>query len=95
LKVKQLIPEILDIIAEHDTRKGFASVNDGLMRDADKLWRFSQEGFWADVRRFKHDKFKRKEKLEKDIEKQGFFFSKEAKQLAKSELKKRMKEDFS
>ncbi|HLC75344.1 MAG TPA: HD domain-containing protein [Candidatus Nanoarchaeia archaeon] len=32
---------ILDIVRQHDTRKGFLSVEDGVMRDADKLWRYT------------------------------------------------------
>jgi HD superfamily phosphodiesterase len=41
------IDEILDIISQHDTRKGFISKNEGIVRDADKLWRTSKEGFGA------------------------------------------------
>lgn len=32
-------PIILDIISQHDTRKGFLNLEDGIVRDADKLWR--------------------------------------------------------
>jgi len=42
-----LVPEILEIISHTDTRKGFISKNEGLVRDADKLWRTSQRGFAA------------------------------------------------
>jgi hypothetical protein len=37
-----LIDEILEIISQHDTRQGFISKNEGLVRDADKLWRTSR-----------------------------------------------------
>lgn len=43
-----LIPEILEIISAHDTRKGFISKNEGAMRDADKLWRYDEYGFLSD-----------------------------------------------
>ncbi|MBN2052407.1 HD domain-containing protein [Candidatus Woesearchaeota archaeon] len=36
-----LIDKICEIISEHDTRKGFLDLNDGIVRDADKLWRFT------------------------------------------------------
>lgn len=37
----QLVPHILEIISQHDTRDGFYSLEDGITRDADKLWRFT------------------------------------------------------
>lgn len=43
--------EILEIISQHDTRKGFYSKEDCIVRDADKLWRFSSKGFKADYER--------------------------------------------
>ena len=33
--------DILEIISQHDTRKGFLNTNDGIVRDADKLWQFT------------------------------------------------------
>src|SRR3989344_732180 len=41
---------ILEIISQHDTRKNFFSTEDGAMRDADKLWRYSKVGFEADIK---------------------------------------------
>jgi hypothetical protein len=37
------VAEILAVISQHDTRKGFISKNEGLTRDADKLWRYSKK----------------------------------------------------
>lgn len=34
----------VEIISQHDTRKGFYSLEDGIVRDADKLWRFTLFG---------------------------------------------------
>jgi len=45
---KEAIPEVLDIIAQHDTRRGFVNDNEGAMRDADKLWRYDEYGFLSD-----------------------------------------------
>ena len=47
------IAEILEIISQHDTRKGFISLNDGLTRDADKLWRYSKRCIEAGEKRAK------------------------------------------
>ncbi len=38
---KDLTEKILEIISGHDTRQGFISRDEGLVRDADKLYRFS------------------------------------------------------
>ena len=48
---KKIIDEIVEIISQHDTRESFISKNEGLVRDADKLWRFSKVGFAADIKR--------------------------------------------
>ncbi len=45
------ISEILEIISQHDTRKGFISQNEGLTRDADKLWRYSRRCLEAGEKR--------------------------------------------
>ncbi len=89
----ELIPEILEIISQHDTRKDFISSEDGLVRDADKLWRFSKTGFDADIIRNRFDFWGLYDKLkEHRIEKDGFFYFKQAKKLAYKELEKRKKE---
>jgi len=60
------VGEILQIISQHDTRKGFISKNEGLTRDADKLWRYSKRCIEAGENRAKA---KRQEKLkEPEIE---------------------------
>jgi len=38
---KEFTSEILSVISQHDTRKGFYSPEDGVVRDADKLWQFT------------------------------------------------------
>jgi len=89
---KDLAREILEIISQHDTRKVFISKNEGLVRDADKLWRFSKIGFGKDIKRFDVLPADLCGKLEKDIEKEGFFYSSGAKNLAREELTERKKE---
>ncbi|QJB58030.1 HD domain-containing protein [Pseudodesulfovibrio sp. zrk46] len=87
-----LTEEIVEIISEHDTRKGFISNNEGLMRDADKLWRFSKTGFDADVERFEIEPQSLYDKLVGQIPSEGFFYSETSRQLAYQELERRKKE---
>jgi HD superfamily phosphodiesterase len=80
---------ILEIIVQHDTRDGFLSKNDGLVRDADKLWRFSETGFNADARRFKVSRTVQIARLEKELENPGYIYSTSAHRLAREELEYR------
>jgi hypothetical protein len=48
--------EILTIIDGHDSREEALSLNDALVKDADKLWRFVPVGFMVDCRRFNVDR---------------------------------------
>ena len=49
---KEKILEILSIIDGHDTRPEALSLNDQLVKDADKLWRFTPTGVDIDHTRF-------------------------------------------
>jgi HD superfamily phosphodiesterase len=93
---EELIKEILEIISEHDTREGFISQNEGLVRDADKLWRTSKEGFAAADSRKKPDDKPRDEstwkKMKEDINKPDYFYSERARQMANSEYELRLQE---
>jgi HD superfamily phosphodiesterase len=86
------IDEILEIISEHDTRNGFISKNDGLVREADKLWRFSKTGFEADVRRSARSRQKQCQKLTQELAEKDYLFSDSARQCAMEELSKRQSE---
>lgn len=86
------ISEILEIISQHDTRKGFISKNEGIVRDSDKLWRFSKKGFEAGDRRNNTGREQRCKELEADIDKPDYFYSERAKQLAREELQARKTE---
>jgi hypothetical protein len=44
--------EILAIVEGHDSRLDPISQNDRLVKDADKLWRYTREGFAIDIKRF-------------------------------------------
>ena len=86
------ITEILEIISEHDTRQGFISTNEGLVRDADKLWRFSKTGFDADVERFRFDPQFLHDKIFGQIGSEGFFYCETSRELAYLELERRQRE---
>ena len=46
------IQEIQKIISEHDSRSDAFNTNDRIVKDADKLWRYTHEGFTIDYHRF-------------------------------------------
>ena len=89
---KNLSKHILEIISQHDTRVGCFSKEDSLMRDADRLWRFSKTGFWADVRRLKIPGEQNHKRMEKALNKKGFLHTKSAKRIASQELNRRKRE---
>lgn len=88
----QYVDEILEIISQHDTRSHFISHNEGLVRDADKLWRFSKTGFTADIERFKFEPDFLCDKLINQIPSLGFFYSETSRKLAHKELDTRRQE---
>lgn len=90
-----LSEKILEIISQHDTRKGFISKEEGLVRDADKLWRFSKIGFKKDLKRFNFTFQQLEEKLLKNLKDPNFIYSQTAKNIAEEELKNRKKELWS
>ena len=82
-----LTGQILEIISQHDTRVGSFSKEDAIVRDADKLWRFSEIGFQADLRRTGISSLELYNKLEKNIDKENFFFTESARVLARKAMK--------
>ncbi len=82
----ELIDEILDIISQHDTRKGFISKNEGIVRDADKLWRTSRQGFTVAEERAKKNEAKRFQRLEEGLKKEQYFYSDTARKMAVEDL---------
>lgn len=80
------IPAIRDIISEHDTRKGFTSPEDGMMRDADKLWRYTSTCWQIALEKRGHTVETARQELLDWIEQKGFFYSDAAKVVAHVEL---------
>jgi HD superfamily phosphodiesterase len=82
--------EILEIIDGHDSRRQAISLNDKLVKDADKLWRFSKEGLHIDLERFGQTRAEGLERIRSDLKK--CFFTDSAREMARKELEKRIQE---
>jgi HD superfamily phosphodiesterase len=87
-----LTDEILEIISQHDTRDGFISKNEGLVRDADKLWRTSKEGLSVAEARAKAREAERFKMMEEGVKRPKYFYSETAKQMALADVKLRTQE---
>ncbi len=72
--------EIIEIIDGHDSRLEALSLNDQLVKDADKLWRFTPTGLGIDHLRFERDLIEHARWTRDQIE--DWFFTDSAKQLA-------------
>ena len=72
--------EILEIIDGHDSRESTLSLNDSLVKDADKMWRFSPTGLDIDHRRFGKDLLEHAAWTQAQIE--DWFFTDHGKQMA-------------
>ena len=87
---EEKIAEILKIIDGHDSRKESISLNDSLVKDADKLWRFTQKGFDIDNERFEETVAEGLNRLRKYLPR--WFFTDTAYQFANEELQQRERE---
>ncbi len=77
---RHLIDEICLIIEGHDSRKEALSLNDSLVKDADKLWRYTSVGIEIDSTRFEIELQKYIDWLPRMIK--NWFFNVEAQELA-------------
>ena len=79
----KLTDEIVEIILGHDSRLQPLSLNDAIVKDSDKLWRFSSEGLEVDPKRFGLDPGVHTVWLGHQIEK--WFITETGKRLARDE----------
>ena len=86
----QYADEILQIIDGHDTRANAVSINDEVVRDADRLSRYSRSAFWLGVEWFGVTPEEMCRALESLVE-QWFSLS-ASKEIAREELKQRRRE---
>lgn len=84
------IEEIISIIDGHDSREEPLSLNDKIVKDADKLWRYSRQCTRIDAERFKLSYRQELNQLGSNLDR--WFFTDSAKQIAKEELVKRQTE---
>ena len=84
------VKEICRIIRGHDTRKRPLSQNDRIVKDADKLFRYSRKGVAIDSERFRISRESRLHYLEEQIETWLFFHT--SRQWAREELARRKRE---
>jgi len=82
--------QIVKIIDGHDSRKKSISLDDSIVKDADKLWRYSKEGFEIDIERFEESYAEGLNRLRNHLT--VWFFTNTANKLANEELQKRQKE---
>jgi HD superfamily phosphodiesterase len=85
------VEEICRIIRGHDSRKRPISRSDRIVKDADKLFRYSRKGVAIDLNRFRIHRGDYLSYLERHIEK--WFFLSASRQLAREELAQRRKEN--
>jgi HD superfamily phosphodiesterase len=81
---------IVSIIKGHDTSTRPRSLNEKIVKDSDRLWRFSKQGFLINGMRFKVFPQKHLSYLQKKIEE--WFFTETAKKIAIKEIQKRRKD---
>ena len=78
---------IVSIVKKHDTSTRPRSLNEKIVKDSDRLWRFSKQGFLINGMRFKVLPQKHLSYLQKKIEE--WFFTETAKKIAIKEIQKR------
>ena len=72
---------------------GAISLNDKIVKDADKLWRYSKEGFDIDIERFAETFQEGISRLTSSLNK--WFLTNSAKEIAREEIKNRLGESES
>lgn len=82
-----LIDEISEIILGHDSREQPLSLNDAIVKDSDRLWRYSEDALRIDPKRFNIHPGIHAEWLKHQIDK--WFYTETAKRLAMEEQSKR------
>jgi len=81
---------IVSIIKRHDTSSRPRSLNEKIVKDSDRLWRFSREGFSTDWMRFKVSPKEYLSYIREKIEE--WFFTESAKKIAREEVQKRKRD---
>jgi hypothetical protein len=88
----EFIEQITAIIEQHDSGKRIRTLEEGLVKDSDKLWRVSKVGFWAEGKRQDVAPEERYRFLMERYK--AWFFTKSALAEAEKELENRRLEIF-
>jgi HD superfamily phosphodiesterase len=81
------ISKIVSIIDGHDTTRGARSPEDAVVKDADKLWRYSKVGVRIDIERFEFPPERHLDHLLNHIDK--WFLTRGGRHIAIHEIQKR------
>ncbi len=84
------ISAISEIISRHDSQLHADSLEEAIVKDADKLWRYSREGFGIDVERFGTTAGEHLARLEASLA--TWFLTAGGQQSARAELQQRRRE---
>jgi len=84
-----LIPIITNIIKRHDLDNKPRNIEEKIVRDADKLWRYSDCGFFLDVKRRNCKIDEWHNKLSGNLDNPLYFYLEESKRIAREELEKK------
>lgn len=90
---KEKIAQIREIVEGHDSRKRALSLNDALVKDADKLWRYAKEGVQIGRERYNHTFDQYLDRLQSNLDK--WFLTSTGKALANQEMENRIKAHLS
>jgi HD superfamily phosphodiesterase len=82
--------EIIEIIKGHDSRREPLSLNDRIVKDADKLWRYSKKCLHIDAERFNLTLREAYNRLRSNLDR--WFLTNSAKLIAGEELESRLSE---
>ena len=82
--------QILEIIDGHDSRTTAVSLNDMIVKDSDKLWRYTKSGFYIDIERFGESHEEGLNRLRSNLA--GWLFTTTARQMAADKLSRRANE---
>ena len=84
------VASIAVIVSRHDSRADAECLEEAIVKDADKLWRYSREGFEIDVDRFGTTAEAHLERLEEALD--SWFLTPSGAQIARTELGERKRE---
>ena len=89
------IIKISGIISQHDTREDFLSDEDWIVRDADKLARFAPLDFGVSRKYHGDTNETWRKRMKENINKESYFFTSTAREIAKIELENTLKYSLS